>query len=78
MNTLSAQQVQQFNQDGFLFLENAIAADTLPILKNEFEQWVEESRHYSEPYGTTVDKRPRFDIEPGHCAEKPALRRVPN
>ena len=27
-------------------------------------------------YGTSVDGRPRFDLQPGHSAEHPALRRV--
>ncbi|MCP4979304.1 MAG: phytanoyl-CoA dioxygenase family protein [Gammaproteobacteria bacterium] len=76
MTTLSTAQVNQFNQNGFLFLENAIPANTLQKLQNEFDQWKEESRNYCEPYGTTIDNRPRFDIEPGHSAEKPALRRI--
>ena len=76
MSTLSKRQVNQFNQDGFLFLENVIPADTLKKLQNEFEQWKEESRDHNKPYGETFDNRPRFDIEPGHCAQKPALRRI--
>ena len=39
-------------------------------------EWVEESRHHDSPYGTTIDGRPRFDLQPGHGAETPALRRV--
>ena len=76
MATLSTTQVNQFHQSGFLFLEKAIPADKLKKLKNEFEQWKEESRKFDQPYGITFDNRPRFDIEPGHCAEKPALRRI--
>jgi ectoine hydroxylase-related dioxygenase (phytanoyl-CoA dioxygenase family) len=30
----------------------------------------------TEPYGKTFDNRPRFDLEPGHSAERPALRRI--
>ena len=41
-----------------------------------FEEWVEESRSHDSPYGETFDGRPRFDIEPGHSTERPALRRV--
>lgn len=76
MTTLSASQISNFNQEGFLFLENAIPADKLLKMQIEFEQWKEESKSYSEPYGTTFDNRARFDVEPGHTADKPALRRI--
>ena len=76
MAALSTSQVKQFSQDGFLFLANVIPTDKLHKMQNEFEQWKKESRNYSEPYGKTFDNRPRFDIEPGHSAEKPALRRI--
>ena len=76
MATLSTSQVKQFNQDGFLFLAKVIPTDKLHKMQNEFEQWKEESRNFSEPYGKTFDNRPRFDIEPGHSADKPALRRI--
>ena len=76
MTTLSTTQVNQFNKDGYLYLENAIPADTLLTLQLEFRQWVEESKKYDQPYGVTIDNRPRFDIEPGHCPDKPALRRI--
>ena len=76
MTTLSSSQIEQFECDGFLFLENVIPADMLARLNAEFEQWKEESRKYTQAYGETFDKRPRFDIEPGHSADKPALRRI--
>ena len=41
-----------------------------------FDGWVEESRSHAGPYGETFDGRPRFDVEPGHAAERPGLRRV--
>ena len=76
MNILSAAQVEQFNRDGFLFLETIIPADTLQVLQTEFERWVDESRAHDKPYGNSFDNRPRFDLEPGHSADKPALRRI--
>ena len=76
MATLSTSQVKHFNQDGFLFLENVIPTDKLHKMQTEFEQWKEESRNFTDPYGETFDNRPRFDIEPGHSADKPALRRI--
>jgi len=76
MAILNATQIETFQRDGFLLLENVITNDTLEQLSSEFEQWKEESRAHTKPYGTTYDNRPRFDIEPGHSAEKPALRRI--
>lgn len=76
MSTLSSAQIEQFQAEGFLFLQNVIPAATLAQLNAEFEQWKEESRQYTQAYGETLDKRPRFDIEPGHSADKPALRRI--
>jgi len=76
MTTLSGSQIESFLQQGFLFLANAIPPEHLRKLQIQFEQWKEESRQQTEPYGTTFDGRPRFDLEPGHCADKPALRRI--
>ena len=76
MSYLSTAQTDQFDKDGFLLLENALEPEMLIKLRNEFEQWKEESREQSEPYGNTYDNRARFDIEPGHSADKPALRRI--
>ena len=76
MSTLSRAQVEQFYRDGYLFMESVIPADKLHRLQTEFEQWKDESRNHSQPYGITFDNRPRFDIEPGHSAEHPALRRI--
>lgn len=73
MTILTQEQVAAFYRDGYLFLENAIAPSQLQTLRAEFEQWKEQSRRYTEPYGITFDGRPRFDLEPGHSAEKPAL-----
>jgi len=76
MPILSPEQIEEFDRDGYLFLENAIDVQTLSKLNAEFEQWKEQSREHSEPYGVTYDNRPRFDLEPGHNAEHPALRRI--
>ncbi len=76
MSALSADQVDRFRRDGYLLLENVIPPEQLTRLASEFEQWKEESRAHSEPYGVTQDGRPRFDIEPGHSRTHPALRRI--
>ncbi|MEE2769187.1 MAG: phytanoyl-CoA dioxygenase family protein [Actinomycetota bacterium] len=76
MNVCTKEQVEQFERDGYLFLEAALPTDVLDVLNNEFQAWLEESRNHGGPYGVTIDGRPRFDLEPGHCAERPALRRI--
>ncbi|MEM1049951.1 MAG: phytanoyl-CoA dioxygenase family protein [Pseudomonadota bacterium] len=76
MAALTIDQTEQFWRDGFLVVENAVAPDRLADLRTDFDAWVEESRSHDAAYGETLDGRPRFDVEPGHSAEKPGLRRV--
>ncbi len=76
MQALSAAQYKQFWSDGYLLVENVVDVDLLQAMRADFDAWVEASREYSEPYGDTLDGRPRFDLEAGHTAEKPGLRRV--
>jgi len=76
MGALSKIQQEQFWRDGFLVVENVVEPALLAAMRTDFSGWVEESRSHSEAYGDTIDGRPRFDLEPGHSAEKPGLRRV--
>lgn len=76
MPVLTEEQKATFWRDGVLMVPNAVSGELLAALRADFAAWVEESRAHDEPYGETVDGRPRFDIQPGHSAESPALRRV--
>ena len=76
MGFLTQMQKDGFWRDGFLVVEDAVSAAELAALRAEFLGWVEESRNHAEDYGETLDGRPRFDLQPGHSAEQPALRRV--
>ncbi len=76
MPVLTTEQISAFNRDGFLMVENAITTDRLDRLRRQFEQWVDESRQHSGNYGTTMDGRDRFSVQPGHSAAQPALRRI--
>jgi len=76
MNKLSQGQKDQFWRDGVLVVENAVEPEVLQDLKSVFAAWVDESRQYSEDFGETLDGRPRFDLQPGHSAQNPGLRRV--
>ena len=53
--TLSHQQIDLFNRDGYLLLEDAFTPEVLTKLQHDFERWKEESRAYTEAYGITID-----------------------
>lgn len=76
MAVLTPDQKNDFERDGYLVIEDALDSEVLETLKREFEQWVEESRSFSDNYGETIDGRPRFSVQPGHSADKPGLRRI--
>ena len=73
---LNEEQITRFRNDGFITVENAVTPAQLQALRTDFARWVEDSRGHSEPFGETLAGRPRFDVEPGHSAEQPALRRI--
>lgn len=73
---LSNEQTSHYERDGYLHLEGALSPDQLDRLRSGFDDWVAESRNHTGPYGETFDGRPRFDVEPGHSPNNPALRRV--
>lgn len=76
MKTLTAEQYDAFWRDGVLVVEDAVTPQQLSALRATFDQWVEDSRQHDEDYGETLDGRKRFDLQPGHSAETPGLRRV--
>ncbi len=76
MTVLTAEQREQFWKDGYLVVEGAVSAGLLGRLQGDFAQWIEDSRGHADNYGEMIDGRPRFDLQPGHSAKAPALRRV--
>lgn len=76
---LSKTQVEDFWRDGYLVVEDAVTPDQLAALRGEIDDWVEQSRAHTQPFGPpTIDGRPRFDMGTEHSAAKPALRRINN
>ena len=73
---LTSEQISFFQENGYLVVENAVSADQLQALRTDFASWVEESRDHSDGWGETVNGKNRFDVEKGHSAETPALRRI--
>lgn len=76
MIALTEMQKTQFWEDGYLVVEDVVDGDLLTEMRRDFADWVDESRSHTESYGKIVDGRPRFDLEPGHSSNIPALRRV--
>lgn len=76
MGPLTQDQIDAYWNDGYLYLEQAVTPDQLASLNADFGAWIDESRSHDSPYGETVDGRARFDLEPGHSADHPALRRI--
>jgi len=76
MSALTADQIKFFHDNGYLVVEDAVDGELLEKLRDDFSGWIDESRGHTEAYGTTINGRPRFDVESGHNADAPALRRV--
>ena len=73
---LTDRQVAEFWRDGVVTVPDAVNPTQLAALRADLDGGVEESRSHEEPWGKTLDGRPRFDVQPGHSAARPALRRV--
>jgi len=73
---LSEAQISEFRETGVIVVESAYSTAALEPLRRQHQAWIDESRQHDGPFGEMLDGRPRFDVEPGHCAAAPALRRV--
>ena len=74
---LTNEQIQQYHDDGYLVVDNAIDPKALTELLNQIQAWVDDSKGHSEAWGSTFDGRARFDIDPkDHSAKNPSLRRI--
>ncbi len=78
MTKLSEEQIDRFWHDGYVMAAGAVEPDVLGSLSAELESWIAESRQHTENWGETLDKLERIDLEDGHSAERPRLRRVNN
>ena len=73
---LSEAQQAEFRERGVVVVEAAYSDADLEPVRQQHLRWIEESRQHDGPFGEMLDGRPRFDVEPIHSADKPALRRV--
>lgn len=75
-DVLSQAEIDAYHANGYGFVENAISAEQLELLRRDFATWEAESAAHTEPYGEIMDGRPRFDMAQTHTAERPQIRRV--
>ena len=71
-------QIRQFREEGYTIARGLLGARQISHLTAELDAWIAESRAHSANYGETVDGKARFDLEAGHSADHPKLRRVAN
>ena len=60
---LTNEQIQQYHDDGYLVVDNAIDLKALTELLKQIQAWVDDSKGHSEAWGSTFDGRARFDID---------------
>jgi phytanoyl-CoA hydroxylase len=75
---LNPSQVSRFHEKGYLIVPGALPDGQLDPLTAQLDAWIEESRGHDKNYGSTLDGKARFDLEAGHTAAQPKLRRVAN
>ncbi len=75
---LREDQIRRFREDGYVIARGVLDAAGVARLTGELDAWIEESRAHGANYGETMGGKARFDLEAGHTAERPRLRRVAN
>tara|TARA_B100000029_G_scaffold510062_1_gene600696 strand:- start:30 stop:905 length:876 start_codon:yes stop_codon:yes gene_type:complete len=75
---LTEEQKKIYSEDGYVILPNVIPKDNLQAMITDLNQWIEESKNQKNNYGKTKNGKSRFDLEEGHSAINPKLRRVAN
>ncbi len=75
---LREDQIGQFREDGYVIVRGLLDGARVAALTGELDAWIEGSRAHGANYGETMDGKARFDLEAGHTAERPRLRRVAN
>ncbi len=75
---LTRAEIDRFHEEGFLVLRGVVGAPALAAMRADLDQWIEESRAHAGNYGEMARGKRRFDLEAGHSAAQPKLRRVAN
>ncbi len=78
MAELTHEQITAFRRDGYLMVERAVDAALLAAMRRQLDDWIDESRGHAGNWGETAGGALRFDLEAGHAADAPRLRRINN
>ena len=76
MSRLTRRECDTFWEQGYLLVTNAVTDAELSALREDMARWCEDSRAHDRNYGETINGKPRFDLDPTHSADHPAIRRV--
>ena len=66
---LTQKQRESYFEDGYILLEKFLSDEWIEKLRRATDEVIEESRGISKSDA-------KWDLEPGHCAEAPRLRRL--
>jgi ectoine hydroxylase-related dioxygenase (phytanoyl-CoA dioxygenase family) len=66
---LTNDQIQRYDRDGFIVVENILSPDEIAELRAVTDDYVDNARHVTENDAV-------YDLEPGHSAERPRVRRI--
>jgi ectoine hydroxylase-related dioxygenase (phytanoyl-CoA dioxygenase family) len=75
---LTSEEIAHFREHGYVVARGVVPPATIEQLTDEIDGWIEESRQHTRNYGETIDGKARFDLEAGHSAAAPRLRRIAN
>ena len=78
MALLPPEEIERFRRDGYAVARGVVTGAPLEALRDRLDAWIEESRHRDSNWGECLDGKARFDLEAGHGADRPRLRRVSN
>ena len=75
---LTPAQKESFRTNGYLLMPGLVDAAAVAALSCDVDGWIEESRAHDSNWGEMAFGKKRFDLEPGHSADRPRLRRIAN
>lgn len=78
MTRLTDEQIAAFRRDGYLMVGGAVDAAMLSAMRRQLDDWIDASRSHAGNWGDTMGGSARFDLEAGHAADAPRLRRINN
>lgn len=66
---LSPEQINEYDENGFIVLENQVPMEFIQAIRDQIDGFYEQSK-------TLTESDDRLDLEPGHTAINPRLRRI--